>query len=51
MWGYLQKNASVRKALLAAAAVLAGSGLARAGDLNFSELEFQAGGIGFISPR
>ena len=44
------------KAAAAAIAVLASSGLAssqlvRAGDFNFSDLEFEAGGIAIVSPR
>ena len=44
------------KAAAAAVAVLASTGLAssqlvRAGDFNFSDFEFEAGGIAFVSPR
>jgi MipA family protein len=45
------KSAHRLAVAIAAAASLALPGLAQAGDFNFDDLEFQAGGIGFISPR
>jgi len=47
----LIKLAQGAAAALSAISVFAAAGFARANDFNFTELEFEAGGIGFLSPR
>jgi outer membrane protein len=44
-------SARILAVAFAAVSVLAAPGLAQAGDFNFDDLEFQAGGIAFVSPR